>query len=304
MQPADVANPPSGEGWVVQLVCHHYNPYPNKEQRQLQPKDQRRTEFGPYQFITDKVLPKLNSPELRILGVDHVAVAWLNRDMEWTSEKGSQNNFMAGNTVPLLDRAAPPVNAEGGGGTGSGGSASAGMGMGAMGMGMMMGQQQRMMAGRPGMGSGEGMQAMMQRMGGGMMGGMMGNAPGAVSKKDYKMLTRTDFLLQFVWVPVLPDAQPKTPEELKTKLEEIATKLNEAEKAYTADASGKLEEQIEAESLKKSKALDSALDKAFGGANAGANAAPQAGGGPNIPAPPAGVAPNAAAPKAATPASK
>ena len=43
---------------------------------------------------------------------------------------------------------------------------------------------------------------------------------GGVSKKDLKISTRTDFLLQFVWVPVKPDAQPKTPEELKTKLED------------------------------------------------------------------------------------
>ena len=49
------------------------------------------------------------------------------------------------------------------------------------------------------------------------------------------MLTRTDFLLQFVWVPVKPEIVPKTPEELKTKLEEEAKKLAEAEKAYAGE---------------------------------------------------------------------
>jgi type IV pilus assembly protein PilM len=134
-------------------------------------------------------------------------------------------------------------------------------------------------------------------MGGGMGGGMMGGGAGAVKKGDVTFLTRTDFLLQFVWVPVKPDAQPKTPEELKTKLEDIATKLAEAEKAFTADPqTAKLEEAIEAESKKKSKAIDSALDKAFGAANPAAGAVPPAGGGANIPPPPAGVAPKGGAP--------
>jgi type IV pilus assembly protein PilM len=312
MHAADVGTPPTGEGWVIQLVCHHYNPYPkSREQRELGLKDPRRTDFGPYQFITDKVLTKLNDPELRAFGVDHIAVAWLDKDTEWTSEKGMQNNNLASNTVPLLDRAAPPAPT---GDTGtSGGSPGGGRQMGGM---MNMNAQARMLGRGGGLGGAD-MAGMMKSMGGGMMGGAgmmgggMGNAmgggglgagvPGAVSKKDVKWLTRTDFLLQFVWVPVRPEAQPKTPEELKTKLEEIAKKLSDAEKAYTADTStAKLEEAIEAESKKKSQALDSALEKAFKGAAGGA-AAPPASGGPDIPAPPAGVG---AAPKAATPASK
>ena len=76
------------------------------------------------------MLTKLNDPELRLFGVDHVAVAWLDKDTEWTSEKGRQNNNLASNTVPLLDRAAPPAG-EGGGearrqaGGGSGAAAGA-----------------------------------------------------------------------------------------------------------------------------------------------------------------------------------
>jgi type IV pilus assembly protein PilM len=145
------------------------------------------------------------------------------------------------------------------------------------------------------------MASMMASMGrqqmrpGGMMGDGMGGMPGAaaggVNKKDYKWLTRTDFLLQFVWIPVQPEAQPKTPEEVSAKLKEIADKLVEAEKEYTADASTeKLEAAIEAESLKKSKAFDSAAEKALNAVSPAANAAPPPGG-PNMPPPPAGVAP-------------
>jgi hypothetical protein len=142
----------------------------------------------------------------------------------------------------------------------------------------------------------------------GMMGGMAGagmggmGAPGgtgAVSRKDMKFLTRTDFLLQFVWIPVKPGSLPQNPEELKTKLDDEAKKLAEAEKAYAGDTStAKLEETIEAESLKKSKAVDAAFDKAIGGANAQGvpgNVPPAAGLPGNVP-PPAGTPPKSAVP--------
>ena len=303
MTPLDVTNPPSGEGWIVQLVCHHYNPYPNREQRALATKDPKRTDFGPYQFITDRVLTKLNNPELRLFGVDHVAVAWLDKDTEWTSEKGSANNNLASSTVPLLDRAAPTsteASGAAGGGSGSGGRQQMSGMMSAMSSQMksMRGgrwQMKQMMSGRGMMGGG--------MMGGGMMGGgAMGNSKDGITKKDLKTLTRTDFLLQFVWVPVKPENQPKTPEELKTKLDEITTKLAEAEKAYAVDTSSEtLEKKIEAESLKKSKqALDSALDKAATAAARPRGTAPAVVPGGNV-APPAGAAPKGAG---AGPASK
>ena len=62
---------------------------------------------------------------------------------------------------------------------------------------------------------------------GGSMGGMsemMGmhgrhgwacRATAADAKKQLKTLTRTDFLLQFVWKPVKPEELPKTEEERK-----------------------------------------------------------------------------------------
>ena len=119
MHPYDVdaANAPTGEGWIVQIACHHYNPYPSAEQLRITNlKDPRRTEFGPYQFITEKVLHKLNSPFLRLYGVSHVALAWMSIDRDWTSEKGSGNNNLASSTVPVLDRASPPADTEAGAG--------------------------------------------------------------------------------------------------------------------------------------------------------------------------------------------
>ena len=116
MHPYDVENPPSGEGWIIQIVGHHYNPYPSTEAEEAPDRQtRRRTEFGPYQFITEKVLRKLNVPSLRLYGVNHVALAWMSPDKNWTSEKGSANNNLASSTVPLLDRAAPPAGEAGGG---------------------------------------------------------------------------------------------------------------------------------------------------------------------------------------------
>ncbi len=67
MHPYDVANPPSGPGWVIQIVCHHYNPYPSTKQMKIPIDSPERVEFGPYQFITEKVLKKLSDPTLRAL---------------------------------------------------------------------------------------------------------------------------------------------------------------------------------------------------------------------------------------------
>ncbi len=115
MHPYDaINNPPTGEGWVIQLVCHHYNPYPKREQLALGD-DPKRTDFGPYQFLTEKVLNRLNSPSLRLFGVDHIALAWMAEDTEWTTEKGIQHNNLASTTVPLLDRASSKAAPSGGG---------------------------------------------------------------------------------------------------------------------------------------------------------------------------------------------
>ncbi len=295
MHPYDAETAPSGEGWVVQMICHHYNPYPKtRDQIALDVKDPKRTDFGAYQFITEKVLKKLNSPMLRLFGIDHVALAWMTEDREWTTAKGSQNNNLASNTVPLLDRGAPGGRSRRRrrrhGHAGSMPTAMANrMMMG--GMSGMQGQQ----AGGMGMMRGGGMAGnteMMNRMmgGSGMMG--MGKADDDI-KKNLKTLNRTDFLIQFVWKPPKPEELPKNDEERQTKLKDISDKMTEAQKNNPAVTIPK-QEEIEAVSREKTQQVDSALGNAMGVGGAG--------GAPGVtPAP--GIAP-AVAPPAAPPATK
>ena len=80
MHPLDVEDAAIGRGLGDPARLPPLQPVSqDAEQRELDVKDPRRTEFGPYQFITDKVLTKLNVPELRLFGVDHIAVAWLDQ---------------------------------------------------------------------------------------------------------------------------------------------------------------------------------------------------------------------------------
>jgi type IV pilus assembly protein PilM len=65
------------------------------------------------------------------------------------------------------------------------------------------------------------------------MGGMsgMGGAPGAPAKgktEDVSYLTRTDFMIEFVWQPPKPEEQPKTKEELDTWVAEKKKAMDEA----------------------------------------------------------------------------
>ena len=297
LHPYDAANPPSGEGWIVQLVGHHYNPDPAAEQIRIPIDDPRRVDFGPYEFLVRKVLPKLNSYSLRLYGVSHVDVTWYNVDKEWTSDKGNANNNLASRTVPLLDRAAPPEDAEAGG---------MGMGMEGM-MGMYMGGGPMSKMGRMGgMGmEGMGMEGMMGMYSGmrGMRG--MGGPMGKDSEKDIRKLTRTDFLIQFVWVPPAPsdEDKAKTPEELlearKAQLEEIKTKMQEAEKAKAGSITVPAEADLEKASSKQSDEIDNAINKALSAPAPGATPAP--GGAPAKGAAPADKAapaqPPAEAPK-------
>jgi type IV pilus assembly protein PilM len=127
----------------------------------------------------------------------------------------------------------------------------------------------------------------------GMMGGMGMGGAGALSaaeaKKKMKTLTRTDFLIQFVWQPVKPDEQPKTDEERKEKLTKIRTEMTEAEKNNPAVTIPK-EDELDAVSRKQSQAIDSAITKALTGSG-GAPTAPGA-----LPASPAAGGPAAAPP--------
>ncbi len=291
MHPIDADAPPSGAGWIIQIACHHYNPYPtSQEQAVMDSTDPRRTDFGPIQFLTDKVLRKLNDPQLRLFGVSHVAVAWLTTEKDWTTDKGQSTNNLASKTVPLLDRASPPADTAGGGG---GGAGMMGGGGGALGAAMqgMMANNQRAMGAMKGMGSGQmggGMERMMMGNRMGMMSGMPGGQD-ADMKKKLKTLTRTDFLLQFIWKPLPADQQPKTPEDRIEKLKIIVADLNKAEekKPQVRSDQEQTAKLLEAASLKKSEQVESQISQQL---------APATGGTPGAPTPPAGGVPGAAAP--------
>jgi type IV pilus assembly protein PilM len=315
MHPYDVENPPSGAGWIINVVCHHYNPYPSRDQQQITNlRDPRRVEFGPYQFITEKVLHKLNSPLLRLYGVSHVALAWMISDRNWTSEKGSATNNLAGSTVPLMDRAIPPANADT---TGGGGALGGKMGFGEMGnyVAMMKGGMSGAGSGGyggSGMMGGKGMmmgEMMRQYAQAGTMGGMMATSTSdAEAKKNIKYLTRTDFLIQFLWKPVTAEPLPEDPEERKAKQAEQEAKAKEQVKEWIdkMSASEKKKEnsavripsmeEIEAASKQKTKEVESAINKAVetlttpatGGATPAPGAPPAAAGtAPVAPAAPA-----------------
>ena len=266
MHPYDRANAPSGKGWIVQIVGHHYNPYPSADQARIPETSPLRYEFGPLGYLVKKIIPALNEPGLRVYGAHHVALGWFSQDPKWTSEKGAQTNGFASNSVPLLARATPPVAAAGEGG------------------------------GMPGMGGmgGAGMRQMMDSMRGGAG---MGGGPGGIGGDAVKMttLTRTDFLIQFIWQPLNPDdkANLKKPEEFKTKYQEEAKKLLEAQK--TSEIKIPSEAELEKASLARSQAVERALIDAATKASAPA-AAPGAAAPPGIPAPvtpPAGAIPPA-----------
>lgn len=264
MHPYDVENPPSGEGWIIQIVGHHYNPSPSADQIRMG-NDPRRTEFGPHEYLVRKVLTKLNSPSLRLYGVNHVALAWMDIDRNWTSEKGTTTNNLASRTVPLLDRASAPVGEM----TGEGGE-----------MDMMPGGM-LMAGGMGGRRMGEMDPSMMP--GAGMMEGMMGmgmgmRSPlGADAKKKLRTLTRTDFLIQFVWQPEQPEEAEEAPEtaedrqslvqERAEKMKEIFDKMREAEKSNAA-ITVPTEEEIEKASAAKSEEVEKAISDALGGAAA------------------------------------
>jgi len=256
MHPLDRATAPAGEGWIVQLIGHHYNPFATTPEEQKIPLDSpKRTEFGPYGYITRKIIPGLNDPRLRLYGVHHVALAWMISDKEWTTDKAGANNGLTTKTVPILERAQAPAGAAGEGG-GMGDMSSMMMAMGG-GRGGMMGSGGMGSSGA--MGSG-GMETMMRGAMTGM-GGMMGmnGMNDAAKKKNLTTLTRTDFLIQFVWQPSKAEERPKTPEDAKAKVDEFRKALVEAQK--NKSEVNIREADIEKASLQQSQAIDSVIQK-------------------------------------------
>jgi type IV pilus assembly protein PilM len=257
MHPYDRANAPAGAGWIVQIVGHHYNPYPtNDQQARLPLNSPARYEFGPYGYLVQKIIPTLLNPKLRVEGVHHVTLAWMTSDKEWSSEKGAKTNGLASNTVPLLPRATAPVAAAGSGGEGGYAEMMSRANAGSAGMMSMMGPGGMMGGG----GMNESMYAanMMNNsmMGGGGMGGA---AAKAKEKEKLSLLTRTDFLIQLVWQPIKTEDAPKTPEELKEKIDEEIKKMVEAQK--NSEVRIPTPEEVEKASLAQSKVVENALLK-------------------------------------------
>jgi len=299
MHPYDRANAPKGEGgWIVQLVGHHYNPYPSAEQMRIPEASPARVEFGPYGYIIKRIIPTLNDPKLRLQGVSHVALAWMVSDKEWTTEKGLQTNNLASNTVPLLGPPTAPVS------EGGGADNPMAMMMGPMGKGGSMMGPMGPMGGGP-MSGPSSMGSMMGPMGGmgmmpGMMKGMRGPGMGGADDMSKKITTqtRTDFLIQFVWMPPKPEDKLKPgSEEEQKKLAEIREQMREAEKNKSEVAIR--DADIENESKKQSKAFDDQLQQGQQKIDAAVKA--QQGGGAAAPSTgaPAKGAPVAPAPDAA-----
>ncbi len=182
--------PPAGEGWIVQIVGHHYNPYPKDAAERAIPLDSpKRREFGPYDFITRKILPRFQGADLRVLGIHHAALTWKITDPGWTTDKGA---IGAGTVATLLDRASPPAATTAAGTPGSLGSALS-----------------------PGGGGGDPRSSMILAGPNGSLGhdqrrrqGM--GAAKAQSKNPVVTQTRTDFLIQFIWQPPTPEKHVKS----------------------------------------------------------------------------------------------
>ncbi|HEY2158494.1 MAG TPA: type IV pilus assembly protein PilM, partial [Isosphaeraceae bacterium] len=233
MHPYDRDNPPSGPGWIIQVVGHHYNPLPTNEERALGTTS-KQTSFGPINYLQYVVLPALEVAGLRQKGVHHVALNGLLIDRNWVSTQGAAGNGLANNLPGLLPRSVGAPAAAGETSATSGGPA---------GMEAMYRKSMGPMGGRPGMGSMGGSGGMMGMDQSRMMGAMMGSVPGMPNANDplAKMLTkrvRTDFLIQFVWQPPAPDSKPE-------EIAEINKKLRDAE----ADPKNKGAVQVSEEAL-------------------------------------------------------
>jgi type IV pilus assembly protein PilM len=260
---------PTGEGWIIQVVGHHYNPTRSPKMSA----EEKATAFGPTGYIQYHILPQFWTPEMRAFGIHHAALTWMpTPDRGWTSAKTVGANVLA----PMLAAEQPKGasggsggTADGGGSKGGGSSAFAGGGMG----------------GSSSMGMGMGMDSMMGAMGGsgayGAMAGGSGDAGATAKAPELKTLTRTDFKIDFIWQPPAPDAKPPD-------LAEIQKLLKDAEDKSKGAALVPLDEtKFTTASVEKSaKAFEKAQAATAGQADA--KAAPVA---PTPPTPPPAPAP-------------
>ncbi len=298
MHPYDRTNAPSGPGWVIQIIGHHYNEPPKtREQSSLPPSKQ--VFYGPRNYLQFVILPALERASLRMRGVHHVALNGLLIDKNWVSTQGAAGNGLASGLAGLLPRSsgAPAAGGEAAAGAGMPG------GMEAMYRKSMGGMASGRPPGGPGMAGGSG--GMDPRMMMGMAGGMA--TPGMPTNPNdptAKMLTkrvRTDFLIQFLWQPPAPDAKPEDQGEIQKKLTEAETaKENKGAVPVSEDA---MAEAAAAAAKKKVDAATKAIEaqaKAAAAQPAPGAAAP--GAAPAAPARRPEVSPGPPAPRPARPA--
>jgi hypothetical protein len=107
-------------------------------------------------------------------------------------------------------------------------------------------------------------------------------------------LSRTDFVIQLIWKPPAKDALPKDTADERTKIEELAKKLQEAQ-SKTKGAVTVNVEQLEKESLDESRKIEEKVIKAI------QSAAQDAAAGSTPGATPATTPPPATAPAATPP---
>jgi type IV pilus assembly protein PilM len=264
------------QGWVIQIVGHHYNSYGPKDA----PKSLDPLYRGPTDFLMRRFISRLGAARARLFGFSHPTIFWISADDKWVSMKGSQSNALP-QGVPLLARSTRATYGEGGeGGYGGeyGGYGGEGADMG--GRGMLAGGQMPGMSGDYGSEYGGGYEAggyggrggmMPGMMPGGGYGGMMpGFGPTGKAKDDQATyLLRTDFLVQFIWRPASADEPPKTAEEIAQELQDIQEKVREAAKAKK----GAVKIPSEAEILKAAEQVRTSVRKAAAKKAAAAKAA-------------------------------
>jgi type IV pilus assembly protein PilM len=308
MHPFDRATPPSGSGWVVQIVGHHYNPDPVDLEAERKKRPGQRYDFGTYGYLLEKILPGLMTPDLRLAGVNHVTLAWLDRDRAWTSDTGSRTNGLASNSVPLLDRAEAPAQdatamapaATGGGSFNSGvvGQAAPTKSAGGAPPGMMN-RADTLKIGLP---TQTGPHMLDRSLMPGF--GFQGMGPQAAVNKNLIKLTRTDFLIELVWQPPKPEDVPKTADERTAKLKALREDVEKAEKNNSVLVIPKSKvDELEAVSKKQSADLTKAVMQSVQAAAPPAAAAPPGPAGAAVPGPlPSTAVPGALSVPVATPA--
>jgi type IV pilus assembly protein PilM len=291
MHALDRTTPPTGEGWIVQVKGHHYNPSAiGKYAKRLSPAE-KKIALGPLKYIAEDIVPRLWKPQLRQMGIHHATLVGFQPEYEWVAGDSTSG---AAVTAQMLGRAEPPVAPAAAGKGAEGGALSA----------MMVGLPP---AGKQNMTNRIMVPGMQNMLGMPGMPGMMGQAKSADAPEELK-LTRTDFLINFLWQPPAPDAVVKSVDEIYKELVDAQTKhqgsipVTESEEDKFAKATTAKAEKAVAEKQKAVDALINGTPPNAGAAapNAGTAAAP--GTPPAAPpgTPPAGTTP-AVPPTPATP---